>query len=298
MTTCKTKFGTFSDERFHAYKGDGQVGAFMSLEFKPDVKACKTINDAHNWQIDLIQIVQEVPDPNAKGNQPPAAQGNAGYPERVAANGWAVDVDALAPWDEGYAKIAVARKEYLEKHVGENSDCAWQLNVDRLKATSAMKTAGKVLTSIDPRYAQQRVSSAIPPYVIYTGDKTNGNSLILEHAKDYKLTGGQQSVAMLRDNPSAPIGSAVLGMRFEVTALLEYGPGDSRAYQYLGSVSWAWQRPSGSSDAKLTALAVADANGVTPNYTGAVKHWNTLSFSDPASKAPTKTVRVMAIPAQ
>jgi len=41
------------------------------------------------------------------------------------------------------------------------------------------------------------------------------------NASGYKLAGAM--AAALRDNPSTPISSALLGMKFQVAALLEYG---------------------------------------------------------------------------
>jgi hypothetical protein len=290
-----TNFGTFKDERYQIRVGAGQVGAVMSLEFTPSVSKCKRIAgaDGQDWTIHLIQIVHEIPDPNPATGV--AAQGNAGYAARVAANGWAVDMEWQAPCDDGYQKIAAARLTALQ---GQNAPASftWQLAVDNYKKTH--KLAGNALTSLDPRYAQQRIAADIPLYIEQGGMGTNGSALILETGKSYKPAGplGTRSVAVLRDNPGTPRTAAVLGMQFQVAALMEYGAGQ---HSYLGSVSWGYQRSSGQNDVQLIPLAQQTANGVSADYTTAVTHWSALTVPDPVNlsqQALPAPMPVMQIP--
>ena len=103
-------------------------------------------------------------------------------------------------------------------------------------------------------------------------------------------------MAVLRDNPGTPRTAALLGMRFQVAALLEYGAG---LHSYLGSVSWGYQRTSGQNDVQLVPLSQQTSNGVSADYTTAVTHWNLLTVPDPANlsqQAVPASLPVMQIP--
>jgi hypothetical protein len=202
--------------------------------------------------------------------------------------GWGIDVDWQAARDEGYMKIAAARKQFLVAEIArltpiaqrtpaedrELGDLTWQLQVDTAKLTTH-RPKGTVLTSLDPRYAQQRVSESVPLFTIREPSSA-GNAAV------YTLPGRKfLENATLRDAPAVPIGDPMLGMEFEAAALLEHGPQNQRVATYLGSVKWGWVRSAGKSDIKLTPLAKVSDDGVSAAFTAAVTHWNQLTVSDP-----------------
>jgi hypothetical protein len=289
--------GAFKDERYEPTTGSS-VGAKMSLGFQPSLYKLKNSfpgADSNPMEIHLVQIVREIHGPR---QQPPAQvgalvqQGNVGYGARTVPAGqhagWGIDVDWQAARDEGYMKIAAARKQFLVAEIARLTqiaqrtaaedrqlrDLTWQLQVDTAKLTTH-RTKGTVLTSLDPRYAQQRVSESVP---LFTTREENsaGNAAV------YTLQGRKfLENATLRDAPAVPIGDPILGMEFEAAALLEHGPQNQRLATYLGSVKWGWVRSAGKSDIKLTPLAKVTDNGVSAAFTAAVTHWNQLTVSDP-----------------
>jgi hypothetical protein len=292
--SVKIDFGEFYDERYEKKT----AGAAMVLAFEPNVSACKTLINSGTdvMEFHLIQIVKETPD----GTQPPPGikQGNEGYGVRRSTSGWAVDIDWQAALDGGYKAIAGARKKELEDN-SNNWDFKWQLDIDNAK--EKQRSAGTVLTSLDPRYAQQRIAPSIPLFTIKT-EQTNGNALVLQ-PPDYKWPrdfhgSGVVKRASLRDAPSVPLLSDVIGMGFEVAVLLDFVTNDVRHSRYLGSVKWGWTRSSGKSDTTLQPLAPVHKSGVSDQFSEAVKHWNGLTVADPAALNGAGPHAVMKLPEQ
>jgi hypothetical protein len=246
------------------------VGAVMVLGFQPKKFKLKGMLTGR-VEFHLVQAVREVT--GLGGN---ARQGNAGYLARVAPNGWAIDMDWQAKWDAGYQAIAAARRRELED--GEGDPYQWQLEVDR--ETERARLGGTVLTSLDPRYAQQRVSGMIPLFTTMT-ERTSGNALVLMPPQHAIPPGNNR--ATLRDNPSVPVDCNVTGMEFQVAVLLEYGEPAARQQRYLGSVSWGWFRTDGMGDVQLHQLQQVDPTGASQEFLAAVAHWNALRVADPAA---------------
>jgi hypothetical protein len=291
--------GAFKDDRYEPATG-ASVGARMSLVFQPSLYKLRSAfpgADAHPMEIHLIQIVREIHQPQ---QQPlaqagaPVQQGNVGYGARTVAAGqhmgWGIDVDWQAGRDEGYIKIAAARKQFLEGEIarltqiahptaaedGQLRDLTWQLQVDTAKLTSnRTKMKGTVLTSLDPRYAQQRISESVPLFTTREESSAGNASVYTPLGKGFLAN------ATMRDAPSVPIAHPMLGMEFETAALLERGPQNQRVATYLGSVKWGWVRSAGQGDIKLTPLAKVADNGVSAAFTAAVTHWNQLTVTDP-----------------
>jgi len=267
------EYGSFYDTLYQKYLDREEkkttVGAKMVLDFQPTLyKVKKLVTGVAEFN--LVQIVKEIIGPGGE-----ARQGNAGYLQRKAANDWAIDMDWQSEWKGGYQAIANARKSDLEQGQA-NADFKWQLDVDQVIETS--KKAGTVLTSLDPRYAQQRISQSIPPFTTKS-EGTGGNALVL--TPDYKFPPAGNR-ASLRDNPSVPIDCNVIGMNFQVAVLLDYGEATSRQSRYLGSVSWGWQRPSGMGDVQIRELEQVDPSGASQEFLAAAAHWNALTVDDPA----------------
>lgn len=269
--SVKVDFGSFYDELYLAQTGP--PGAALVLEFQPDVAKCKAVigADGSVLEFNLIQIVREVIGPGGH-----ARQGNAGYLARQAANGWALDMDWQAAYDDGYRETANTRKVALQQNLA-NPMFAWQLAIDHEKEKVHRKS-GTVLTSLDPRYAQQRIALDIP---LFTTKKelTNGNALIL--TAPYNWPGGLRR-ASLRDNPNVPIDCNIVGMEFQVAALMDYDLPGARQTRYLGSVRWGWNRSPGGSDVTLVPLALVHNSSVSAEFTAAATHWNGLGVDDPA----------------
>jgi hypothetical protein len=288
--------GTFNDELYQVQRGDGAVGARMALTLKPNPAFLREIPDATHGPIviDLVQIARELRESDAGPDD--GVQRKVGNRERQVPigphRGWGVDVDWQAAWDSGYQKIAAARRSYLEEHIaqldeaiasGDSSGKArvemlrWQLAVDRLKGDdgAGRKAAGKALTSLDPRYGQQRVGAEIPVHTTQAAQQA-GNAVVLE--QPYR---GSQRVG-LRDAPSVPVTSGVLGMDFEVAVLLEYGPQEARRTRFAGSVRWGWRRPPRGGDVALAPLGLVSRTGISEAFRTAAAHWNTLTVEDPA----------------
>lgn len=314
--------GTFYDENYRPEVNSETVGCVMALEFAPNKDKCKQINGAAGtlWEFHLIQIVREIRGAGAAA----AAQGNVGYNERTVPNGphagWGVDVDWQAEWDDGYGKVAARRKSTLERRIKELRDIEalatpqapvdqavtqerevleWQLRIDTAKHKKPMDIMwrkGKVLTSLDPRYAQQRISPQIELFTEKV-EKSHGNALVLDPAKSYSIP-GSWARASLRDNPSSPIDEPITAMEYQVAALFEFGPPTGRLHKYVGLVKWGWKRSApGGRDVTVTPLEVISKSGVSAEFTAAVTHWNTLSASCPANFV-NGAVPVMQIPAQ
>jgi len=291
------EYGRFVADTYAQYGQDGQVGARMILIFQPSVAKCRKIAGAegHPLEFHLIQIVREDVDESGDGG-PTVKKTNAGYAERAvpaphACAGWGIDMDWQATADAGYQKIAAAREAFLtangKAHTPESrrdaldtlDEVSWQLSIDaaKLDPLGGRRGTGSVLTSLDPRHAQQRISTRIPPFTS-RGQDSSGNALVLEPPA-YALGDARAS---LRDNPSVPVGSAIIGMRFQTTALLEYGPADSRRAMYLGVVGWGWHRDPRSSTIKLDDFVKKAHTGNTAEFQAAITHWNGLSVDDPA----------------
>lgn len=308
--------GAFYDENYAPVTGSGNVGARMALEFQPNtfwlkknVPGC----DGTVLEFHLVQIVREIRE-SAAASSSHTAEGNVGFGDRQVPDGphqgWGVDVDWQAGSDEGYLKIASARKSFLETKIrdcdekikaGSDPDGSlarqldtftWQLAIDTTKVNKQSGKAGrgKVLTSLDPRYAQQRISLDVPLFTSREGQSA-GNAAVLSPPYPMPLR------ASLRDAPAMPVNEPILGMEFEVAALLEYGPPESRRSRYLGSVKWKWQRSPQKSDVKLDPLALVSASGVSEAFKAAVAKWNQLRVSDPGALRPGDH-EVLKIPAE
>jgi hypothetical protein len=290
--------GAFKDERYEPTTGSS-VGAKMSLAFQPSLYKLKRAFvgvEANPMHIHLIQIVREIHQPQQVPAQvgAQAQQGNVGYGARTVAGGphagWGIDVDWQAARDEGYVKIAGARKQFLETEIArltqiqqrsapeqrQLDDLTWQLQVDTAKLTTN-RVKGSVLTSLDPRYAQQRVSESVPLFATLEQSESAGNAAVFTPGAGASFGAN----ATLRDAPAVPITDPMLGMEFEVAALLEHGPQNARAATYLGSVKWGWVRTVGKSNITLTPLTKVTEQGVSAAFTAAVTHWNQLRVSDP-----------------
>jgi hypothetical protein len=120
-----------------------------------------------------------------------------------------------------------------------------------------------------------------PRLPLFTTKKalTNGNALVL--TTPYTWPGGLRR-ATLRDNPNVPIDCNIVGMEFQVAAMMDYDLPGARQTRYLGSVRWGWNRSPELSDVTLVPLALVHNSGVSAEFTAAVTHWNALDVDDPA----------------
>jgi hypothetical protein len=299
--------GTFTTERYHTYADEGQVGATMVAIFKPNAVRGKQIDAVNEWHFHLIQIVRDTVAGVGLG-----AQGNVGFRDRSVPGGnsagWGVDMEWMAKTDDAYRSILAARSGYLTNRVGalpalilagdptgslaaELAALQAQLGLDAFKVSANGRAKSTAITSLDPRYAQQRIAEAVPLFSAKAA-QTGGNALVLRSP----YTVGIDARATLRDNPNVPVGSDLIGMEFEIAVLFEYGPAGGRLSRYLGSVSWGWTRTNGRSDVVLAPLAQVSNAGVSQAYTDSVNHWNGLTVGDPRNGG--NPVAVMTIPAQ
>ncbi|GIG63509.1 hypothetical protein Lfu02_78810 [Longispora fulva] len=300
--------GTMTTDPYVPDTGAGVVGAKMALIFKPHVARCKAIDpNGTEWHFHLVQVVRDTVVGPGLG-----AQGNVGFRDRSVANGpsagWGLDMEWQAQGDASYRTIVEARAGALRNRIAalpaliqagdpsgalaaELADCQAQQALDTLKATPAGRAKAAAVTSLDPRYAQQRISELIPLFTTKV-ENTGGNALILPAP----YTVGINARATLRDNPSSPVAANVLGMDFETAVLFEYGQPGARHSRYVGSVRWGWSRTAGKSDVQLVPLAEVSNAGVSADFTAAVTLWNGLTVPDPRN-APAQ-LPVMVIPTQ
>ncbi|MGY0234437.1 hypothetical protein [Longispora urticae] len=283
-------------------------GAKMVLVFKPNVVRCKAIDpNGTPWHFHLIQIVRDTVAGIGVG-----AQGNVGFRDRsVTAGpsaGWALDMEWQAQGDASYRAISEARAETLRSRIAalpaliqagdptgalaaELAACQAQQSLDAFKVSHAGRAKAAAVTSLDPRYAQQRISEHVPLFTTRT-EGTGGNALVLP--SPYAV--GVTARATLRDNPSTPVAFDLLGMDFETAVLFEYGQPGARQSRYVGSVRWGWSRSANKTDVTLVPLAEVSNAGVSAHFTAAVTLWNGLTVADPRN-APAR-LPVMTIPTQ
>ncbi|MEU6148548.1 hypothetical protein ABZ816_00955 [Actinosynnema sp. NPDC047251] len=288
MPPLEVSTGTFHPARFDPYAEEGQVGAKVSLEYQPSTFKIKNLFPDYlpgsPAVFHLLQIVREVRQQGQNlGVQP--VNGNIGYAERCVPGhlqhaGWALDVDLITkkPVRAAYRKIAAARKDALTNPVQHAADCQAQLTVDTSLVDGTVGPSG-VLASLDYRYSQQRLTETIPLFTAQE-EQTGGNALVVT---DWKAA-PKQTRATLRDNPSAPINSDVLGMDFQTAVLLQYQTNNGWKNKYVVVVSWGWARDAGKSLVRLREVAtLTDRTGLTPEFLAARTQWNGLSVTDPAN---------------
>lgn len=312
----KVKGGEFATETYVVEKSS-QVGAAIALSFAPaPTKDLLAILAGRNvdasvavpLELHLVQIVREVPDDTSSTGER-AADGNIGHQSRLVpdgpAKGWGVDAEWIVEGGPAYAVIAKDRAAWLQGEIkrlaaiAEPSDTEqkllatlmWQSAIDAAKTAPPKTRKPKALSSLDPRYAQQRISPDIIPFT-KRGTERAGNAAVIA-AAGAKI--GMESRPQLRDNPSVPIKTPILGMQFQVAALLDYGVAERRGSVYLGSVSWGWKRSSGGSDVKLDPLTLLSADGISAEFAAAVSHWNNIKVEDPEGLAKGQ-LSMMALP--
>lgn len=285
MTELQVRTGSVFSQRFEPQIG-AEVGAKMSLEFQPAAfKIKKVVNDyvaGTAAEFHLVQIVREV------GRASHAIAGNIGYAERCVPAGphagWAIDVDVIATAKSaglGYQPIAAARRaELTNPSPAVANDYQAQLAVDDAVVQKNLPT-GSILSSLDFRYAQQRLTPTIPLFLTKQ-EGTTGNALRMI---DWASPAVGQNRATLRDNPSAPLANTLLGMDFQTAVLLQYQTAAGPRNRYIAVVSWGWKRSAGKSDVTLADIALLQEDGLTPEFDAARVHWNTLTVADPAHPA-------------
>jgi hypothetical protein len=279
---------------YKPYSSGGKVGAEMSLRFKPLLgKLLTALGVATRaaigpCAIDLIQIVREI---HPAGGPLAAVAGQGlGYAARMVpvglSQGWGIDMDWQAPMDDGFKKITSARVDGLKARIAQllaqqalaplnAADAAELADLQEQSREDAARIHQRqvgAVTSLDPRYAQQRLSASVPLFTTYEPEQTNGNAFVWDGVGSFPTT----RFARIRDRPGIPINDPMLGMEFQVAALLET-PQLPQVQRYLASVSWGWRRAAAGQAPTTDAFALVSANGVMSQaFQDAVAHWNAL----------------------
>jgi hypothetical protein len=208
-------------------------------------------------------------------------------PAGLPSAGWGIDMDWAVASDEGFRKIAEARKGALQARIGALTNSVVPLTAaetqeladsQRTQAIDTSQTKGKLsgpITSVDPRYAQQRLSADMPRFSQYHSQQSNGNAFVWDGNGPFPA----DRFARLRDAPGTPTTTTMTGMQFEVAALLDR-PG--HASVWLGSVSWGWRRgPNPTAKPALDPFAIVNAVGISQTFLDAIQHWNVQTVADP-----------------
>jgi hypothetical protein len=256
--------GVFEDTRYKPVGEKGEhgwtVGAEMGmLKFTP-------LRHLAAEEVHIVQITKEVHSDEGQGKEK-VKQGNVGYEDRVVKNGpnkgWAVDVDLYGEGDRHMANVKNARAETMHREPD-----------NQLGGQSNEQYQGR-LTSRDPRYAQQRVDPETPAYtpekppkVMTTGYGTK---------KDPKTGGWKPNHAGLRDRPSVPSSTSIVGMDFEASVVATGGSMDGT---HLGSVLWGWSRQPGGKEAKVAPMKKGVLGGASEKMVAAAKVWNEMKVDD------------------
>lgn len=139
------------------------------------------------------------------------------------------------------------------------------------------------LVNLDPRYAEERLSSGEAMKARPDGDlstlESSGGGLKQGHVTSAAKSGGRWTTALLSDEPTVPLptSKSIAGRQeFEVTALHE-GAG------YVGSVRWGWEVSKGGAPKILPLEKVHDA--ASADFRAAAKKWNEMRAPEQRGKA-------------
>lgn len=171
-----------------------------------------------------------------------------------------------------------------------------QIRVDTLAKSPTNFNAAKPLTSLDPRYAQQRQGEITPAYALDLGTtrvKDAAKQTTGWAATRNATTDKWKQPAVIRDRPSVGTPDVIDGMDFEVAAL---GQGPGVPTEFLGSVTWGWRmnRTGPKPRAETREIALADQQTASGAFQTAVQHFNQIQVPIPGGGGA--TVGVMQLP--
>lgn len=258
--------------------GGGGYGAEMDLRFVPG-------QDVQGWatEIHLVQTVRDIIGDQQVYDQ--LHQGNAGFNARKVPDGhhagWGIDMEPYGKGDGQFTKILAARNGLLPaiaQNAPDNTIATLITYQDALDAVMRGRfrsfkrgNNGEIVTSLDPRYAQQRLSPHVPPYAAAANEQTTGWAC----ARPDTLSAWTPKEACLRDAPQVGAYQGVAGMEFEVAALAET---DGRS-EFVGSVVWSWSfEPRGVTVAGPTLKSHESASNA---FFSAADYFNQLPLPEP-----------------
>ena len=306
VTTIDVPGGKFiTDDSFYAPFASpddgGMVGAQMTLFFVPKA-------DLDATEVHLVQTVKDLYREEDQDAYDLIHQGNTGFTVRIIQvgehKGVGIDMEFHGPYDDHLKKVMRARERPLLDLIETNQDAvefvgalerqqtrdqifrsATQVSTPSIGALVKNKT---YITSLDPRYAQQRLSLHVPAYVKQTTEGTTGWGAVRSdpvartanwtpgwRASGWGPSAARGGAAALRDLPSVPVASVVTGMVFEVAVLAEGGSGT----RFVGSVSWGWEREPLARASDVSALAKV-ADSASAAFFAAATHFNSATVED------------------
>jgi hypothetical protein len=292
-TTVKVMGGTFKISTFSKQEPfiDGTTrvsiyGAQMDLRFTPtkdldatEVHLVQTIKDYYTDKTAYLSLKQQ----------------NLGFLDRLVASGTyegiGIDMEFMSPIDAHLKRIVADRSSWLTSAIRTESNSIVesvlraQQDVDEvIKAKTPKFGNGKnpgVVTSIDPRYAQQRLSGHVKPYATEASSGTAGWAAV----RGSLSADWSPAAAALRDAPATTGGGSVAGMDFEVAALAEGGTMGAR---FVGSVSWGWRIDK--SSVALYGLTKSSDDQASDAFFAASAHFNSMTLPSQASALPRMTL--------